>query len=140
MREGIGYRAPVSTPKQHEQAIAQCSKHMRGVALRSVPSVFAKRDIPHVMDRVLDRPMPAPQPFDRGCSGFLWSHTHQPIAHLRAVFATLELDPFADSSHDLLHIGPVHILDMCGATPQRPRLQAPMSLLNVWSIALPDLT
>ncbi len=46
MREGIGYRVPVGTPKQREQAIAHCGKHMCGISLRGMPGIFAKRDIP----------------------------------------------------------------------------------------------
>jgi hypothetical protein len=65
MREGIGYRAPVSTPKQSEQTITQRRKHMRGISLRRMPSIFAKCDIAHVMCLILNRPMAAPQPFDR---------------------------------------------------------------------------
>ena len=60
MREGIGYRAPVSVPKQCEQTIPQGGKHMRGMSLRRVPSIFAKRHIAHVMCLILNRPMAAP--------------------------------------------------------------------------------
>ena len=62
MREGIGNRAPVGTPKQHEQAIPQCGKRMCGSSLRRMPGIFAKRHIAHIMQPILNRPMAAPQP------------------------------------------------------------------------------
>ena len=65
MRERIGYRAPVGVPKQPEQTITQCGKHLRSISLRRMPSIFAKRHIAHVMGLILNRPMAAPQPFDR---------------------------------------------------------------------------
>ena len=107
MRQRIGYRVPVGTPKQREQAIAHCGKHLCGVALRRMPGIFAKRGIPHVMNWVLNCPMPAPQPLDRRRSRLRWRHTDQPITHRTAAFAGLEYDPFAFPPHDLLHIRPI---------------------------------
>jgi hypothetical protein len=140
MGESIWDRVPVGAAKQREQTIAQCRKHMCGIALCRMPSVFSKCHIAHVMQRVLDRPMPAPQAFDRDCSGLRRRHTDQPIADLAAAFATLELDPFAFTSHDLLHIRPVHILDMRSTTHQLTGLQAPMALLGLRATCIPDLT
>src|SRR4051794_12448780 len=129
MRQRVGNRAPVGAPKHHQQPIAQCGKRVRSRALCRMPSIFTKRHIPYVMDRVLDRPMPAPQPFNTGCSGLFWTHTHQSITHLTTVFTTLQDNPFALAPHHLLYIWPVYILDMCGTTRQGACLQASMPLL-----------
>ena len=139
MREGIGYRAPVDTPKQCEQTITQCGKRMRGISLRRVPSIFAKRHISHVMCLILNRPMAAPQPFDGRCSGLRRRHAHHRIGHLTAAFASLEYDPFTLSSHHLLHIWPIDILDMRVATSQAARFQTTMPLFGGRSDALPHL-
>ena len=104
-----------------------------------MPSIFTKGHIAYMMDRVLDRPMPAPQPFDCRCSGFFGKHTYQSIAHLSTVVATLEHHTFTVPSHHLLHLGPVHILDMRSATRQRACLQASMALLGGRSDHIPNL-
>src|SRR5215212_3279630 len=140
MRKRIGYRAPVGAPKHRQQPIAQCGKRVCRRALCRMPSIFTKCHIPHVMDRVLDRPMSAPQPFNTGCSCFFRTHTDQSIAHLTAVFATLQDNPFAVAPQHLLHIWPVYILDMCGATGQGACLQAPVALLTRRSNRIPGLT
>src|SRR5215216_1018176 len=135
----IGYRAPVGAPKYRQQPIAQCGKRVSCRASCRMPGIFTKCHIPHVMDRVLDRPISAPQPFTTGCSSFFWTHTDQSIAHLTTVFTALQDNPFAVTPHHLLHIWPVYILDMCGATGQGACLQAPMPLLGGWSNRIPDL-
>src|ERR1051325_2929308 len=139
MREGIGDRAPVGVPEQRQQTITQRGERMCGGSSRGMPRIFRKRDIPHVMDLILNRPMAAPQLFDYRRSSFLWRHTHQPIAHLSAAFATLEHDPFTFASHYLLHIWPVDILDMRVATDQLTGFQAAMPFLADRSEAIPDL-
>ena len=139
MREGIGYRAPVGVPKQCEQTITA----MRQAHVRSFPAPRAQhlRQTSHLARNVsdLNRPMAAPQPFDSRCSGLRRRHAHHRIRHLTAAFASLEYDPFTLSSHHLLHIRPIDILDMCVATSQAARFQTRMPLFAGRSDALPHL-
>ena len=70
MRECIGDGRPVGLPKQHEQTITQRGERVRGRALRRMPGIFPKRHVPHIMQPILNRPMAAPQRFDRARARF----------------------------------------------------------------------
>src|SRR5262245_34806877 len=100
MRKRVWNRAPVGTPKQHQQPITQGSKHMCGISLCGMPTVFAKGHIAHMMHWILNRPMPAPQPFNCCRPSLVRFHTHQSIRHLTRAFASLEDDPLTFASHD----------------------------------------
>ncbi len=126
MRECIGDRRPVGTPKQHEQPITQRGERVRSCALRRMPRIFPKRHVPHIMQLILNRPMAAPQRFDRGRASFLCWQTDHAISHLAGAFPGLEHDAFAFPSHDLLHIRPIDILNMRAATPQAAGFQPTM--------------
>ena len=95
MRKRVGDRRPVSLAKQHEQAIAQRGERVRRRSLRGMPGVFSQRHVPHIMQPILNRPMPAPQRFDQGRARFFRQHADQPIRHLAGAFPALEDHPFA---------------------------------------------
>jgi hypothetical protein len=139
MSEGIGNRGPVGLTKQQEQPIAQRSEYMCGCPLRGMSGIFPKGYIPHIMQPILNRPMPAPQRFNCSGPGLLRRHAHQSVGDLTGAFPCCEGDPFTYPPDHLLHIRPIDILNMGVATDQGARFQTTMPFFGSRPDRLPHL-